>query len=150
AKVYSSWINVNTHYEAAVSEFVLALLGKVEGNLFLNDFIASHGIIAWLGMLYGLSQTLIKLTSPGEPDTFQGTELWDFSLVDPDNRRPVDFERRARSLGELDALAHRSPASRAAMVRAMLEGMDDGRAKLFVIHSALQLRRTHTDLFQKG
>ena len=150
AKVYSSWINVNTHYEAAVTEFVHALLGKVEGNLFLNDFIASHRIIAWLGMLYGLSQTLIKLTSPGVPDTFQGTELWDFSLVDPDNRRPVDFDRRTRSLGELGALAHQSPPSRAATVRAMLDSIEDGRAKLFVVHSALQLRRTHADLFQKG
>jgi len=150
AKVYSSWINVNTHYEAAVSEFVHALLGKMEGNLFLNDFVTSHRIIAWLGMLYGLSQTLIKLTSPGVPDTFQGTELWDFSLVDPDNRRPVDFDRRIRSLDELGTLANQSSTSRAATVRAMLDSMGDGRAKLFVIHQALQLRRTHPDLFQKG
>ena len=72
AKVHSSWINVNAHYETAVSDFVGALLGKLEGNLFLDDFAAGQRLIAWLGMLYSLSQTLIKLTSPGVPDIFQG------------------------------------------------------------------------------
>jgi len=150
AKVHSSWINVNTRYEAAVSDFVHALLGKREGNLFLDDFIAGQRPIAWLGMLYSLSQTVIKLTSPGVPDTFQGTELWDFSLVDPDNRRPVDFDLRSRLLDELCALASQPSDARAAAVRAMLERLDDGQAKLLVIYTALQLRRAQPDLFRGG
>ena len=150
AKVHSSWINVNTAYEAAVNAFVHALLGKVEGNLFLGDFVAGQRLIAWLGMLNSLSQTVIKLTSPGVPDTFQGTELWDLSLVDPDNRRPVDFHRRSQLLDGLRALASRPSDARVAAVHAMLDRLDDGRAKLLVIHAGLQLRRAHPDLFQRG
>jgi (1->4)-alpha-D-glucan 1-alpha-D-glucosylmutase len=150
AKMHTSWINVNTRYEAAVSDFVHALLGKLEGNLFLDDFIAGQRLIAWLGMLYSLSQTVIKLTSPGVPDIFQGNELWDFSLVDPDNRRPVDFCRRSLLLDELSALADQPSGARTAAVRTCLNRLDDGRAKLLVIHAALQLRRAHPDLFQRG
>jgi (1->4)-alpha-D-glucan 1-alpha-D-glucosylmutase len=150
AKVHSSWINVNTRYEAAVSGFVHGLLGKLEGNLFLDDFVAGQRLIAWLAMLDGLSQTVLKLASPGVPDTFQGTELWDFSLVDPDNRRPVDFHRRGRLLDELCILASQPSDSRVARVRAMLDRLEDGRAKLLVIHTALQLRRALPDLFQRG
>jgi (1->4)-alpha-D-glucan 1-alpha-D-glucosylmutase len=96
AKVESSWINVNGAYEAALSGFIDALLAKMDGNLFLQDFLPFQRRVAWLGMLNSLSQTLIKLTSPGVPDIYQGNELWDFSLVDPDNRRPVDYEHRGR------------------------------------------------------
>src|SRR5262249_7794280 len=88
--------------------------------------------------------------SPGVPDTFQGTELWDFSLVDPDNRRPVDYERRTRLLGELCAISKQPAHSRAAAVRSMLDTLPDGRAKLLVIHTALALRRADPDLFQRG
>src|SRR5262249_19856621 len=105
AKVHSSWINVNAEYENGVTAFVQALLGKRDANLFPDDLIAAQRPIAWLAMLYGLSQTAIKLISPGVPDTFQGNELWDLSLVDPDNRRPVDFDRRQRLLDEIHALA---------------------------------------------
>jgi (1->4)-alpha-D-glucan 1-alpha-D-glucosylmutase len=101
-------------------------------------------------MLYSLSQTVIKLTSPGVPDIFQGNELWDFSLVDPDNRRPVDFRRRCSLLDELSALSDQPSDVRVAAVRTYLERLDDGRAKLMVIHAALQLRRAHPDLFQRG
>jgi (1->4)-alpha-D-glucan 1-alpha-D-glucosylmutase len=149
AKVRSSWINVNARYEAAVSDFVGALLGKLEGNLFLDDFAAAQRLIAWLGMLYSLSQTLIKVTSPGAGH-LQGNELWDFSLVDPDNRRPVDFGRRWALLDEIAALAEQPSLARAAAVRSMLDRLDDGRAKLLVIHAALRSRRAHGEVFQKG
>ncbi len=90
AKVHSSWININEAYEQRCASFVHALLGRLQSNLFLDDFLALQPLVAWLGMLNSLSQTLIRLASPGVPDIFQGTELWDYSLVDPDNRRPVD------------------------------------------------------------
>jgi len=150
AKVHSSWVNVNAAYEAGVRDFVHALLPRPEGNLFLDDFLTSQPLIAWLGMLYGLSQTVIKLASPGVPDTFQGNELWQLSLVDPDNRRPVDFGRRREWLDEICALARRPPAVRVAAARAMLDRLDDGRCKLLVTHAALQLRRAHPELFQRG
>ena len=94
AKVHSSWINVNEPYEHAVRGFVHALLGRLQSNLFLDDFLGLQRLVAWLGIFNSLSQTLIRLASPGVPDIFQGTELWDYSLVDPDNRRPVDWTRR--------------------------------------------------------
>jgi len=150
AKVQSSWINVNAQYETTVTDFIGALLGKLEGNLFLDDFAAGQRLIAWLGMLYSLSQTLIKVTSPGVPDIFQGNELWDLSLVDPDNRRPVDVGRRRSLLDEIAALAEQPSWARAAAARSMLDRLDDGRAKLLTLHAALQARHAHRDVFQKG
>jgi len=145
AKVESSWINVNRPYEAALSGFIEALLGRVEGNLFLQDFIAFHPRVAWLGMLNSLSQTLLKLTSPGVPDIYQGNELWDLSLVDPDNRRPVDYEQRSLLLAEM---AERLASAEVGSVAAgLLENWEDGRAKLYLTWRALELRREHPQLF---
>src|SRR5205814_9710647 len=99
AKVHTSWTRNNIEYETAVANFVAALLApgsEQNSNQFLDDFAAFRAPVAYYGALDSLAQTLLKITSPGMPDFYQGTEFWDLSLVDPDNRRPVDFERRAR------------------------------------------------------
>ncbi|HET7728949.1 MAG TPA: malto-oligosyltrehalose synthase [Usitatibacter sp.] len=146
AKVHSSWANVNEQYEAATEKFVRSLLEERAGNTFLEDLRASAAPITWLGFLNSLSMVTVKYTSPGVPDTYQGNELWDFSLVDPDNRRPVDYARREALLRELQALPERPGAALADM----LAHMADGRPKLYVIWRLLQLRRAHEALFRDG
>jgi (1->4)-alpha-D-glucan 1-alpha-D-glucosylmutase len=98
-------------------------------------------------MFTSLAQTLIKATAPGVPDTYQGTELWDFSLVDPDNRRPVDYELRGRLLAEID---RRAGHDRAGLARELLEEMKDGRIKLYVLAQALRMRRELGEVFASG
>ena len=150
AKVHSSWINVNAEYETAVSEFVQALLGRLDGNLFLDEFLPLQRHVAWLGMLSGLSQTAIKLASPGVPDIFQGDELWDLSLVDPDNRRPVDYERRRALLTEVSTLCEQDCQNLAPRLRSILLSPEDGRCKLYVTYRGLRLRRARPELFHHG
>ena len=98
AKQNTSWINRNTEYETAVSSFVKMLLTPSTQNRFLSDFVPFQHRVARIGLWNSLAQTLLKLTCPGVPDIYQGNELWDFSLVDPDNRRPVDYTRRQQML----------------------------------------------------
>ncbi|MGA9033018.1 MAG: malto-oligosyltrehalose synthase [Sulfuricaulis sp.] len=151
AKVHTSWINPHHSYEEGVAAFVQALLDIPERNLFLEDFLAFHHRVAHLGRLNSLSQTLISLTSPGVPDIYQGTELWDLSLVDPDNRRPVDYPRRQNMLEELSALATREgKAACAERVRALLDTLEDGKAKLYLTWQALSLRRDKPHWFGQG
>lgn len=138
AKQHSSWINQNPDYEGAVSEFVRALLAP--DSAFLQDFLPLLRRVATFGYYNSLSQVALKLTAPGVPDLYQGSELWDFSLVDPDNRRPVDYAVRTRLLAELDA----------DLPRALLEQLDDGRAKLLLTARLLQARREHETLFRDG
>ena len=101
AKVHTAWIEPDTEYENAFTSFIEEILEPSEQNPFLKDFLLFHRKIAFYGIFNSLSQTLIKITSPGVPDFYQGTELWDFNFVDPDNRRPVDFEKRKELLKEL-------------------------------------------------
>jgi (1->4)-alpha-D-glucan 1-alpha-D-glucosylmutase len=101
-------------------------------------------------MFNSLSQTLIKLTAPGVPDIYQGCELWDFSLVDPDNRRPVDFGYRQAMLTALQALSTQTSQQRSVAVRALCDTLEDGRAKLLVVSSALTLRKQWSEVFQQG
>ncbi|HEY8555284.1 MAG TPA: malto-oligosyltrehalose synthase [Burkholderiales bacterium] len=146
AKVYTSWINPNVEYEEAVQEFVRALLGSGH-NLFLQDFVPFVRRLTVAGLCNGLAQTLLKLTAPGVPDIYQGNEIWDFSLVDPDNRRPVDYGRRERLLRELEAELEVPTPER---TRALLDRIEDGRAKLYVTWRALRLRRARAELFRDG
>jgi (1->4)-alpha-D-glucan 1-alpha-D-glucosylmutase len=108
AKLHTSWINPNEAYDQAVRQFVRDILGPNDDNRFLADFRRFQGRIAQAGMWNSLSQTLLKITSPGVPDFYQGTEHWDFSLVDPDNRRPVDFRTRVTMLDELQRGSRRT------------------------------------------
>jgi len=150
AKVHSSWINVNAEYEAAVAGFVQSLLARLEGNLFLDEFLPLQRRIAWLGMLSSLSLNTIKLASPGVPDIFQGDELWNLSLVDPDSRRPVDYHRRRELMDEIDAICDSAVKNLAPWLRSMLLSPEDGRCKLYVTYRGLHLRRARPGLFQHG
>jgi (1->4)-alpha-D-glucan 1-alpha-D-glucosylmutase len=150
AKQRSSWINVNEGYESAVRNFVDALLGRREGNRFLDDLAAQGRAVAWFGRLNTLAMTLVKLASPGVPDIYQGTELPDLSLVDPDNRRPVDFGIRGALAEELEALAAAPVESIAERVAGFVADPLDPRAKLWVVMRALALRRSDPELFETG
>ncbi len=103
--------------------------------------------IAYYGALNSLAQVLLKTTSPGIPDFYQGTELWDFSLVDPDNRRPVDFTTRAALL---DELVQRETQGQISLCQQMLDSWEDGRLKLYVTYKALNVREAYSDMFQDG
>jgi (1->4)-alpha-D-glucan 1-alpha-D-glucosylmutase len=150
AKQHSSWINVNEEYEAAVAGFVDGLLRDGPGNLFLDDLREQAVRIAPFGALNGLSIAALKVASPGVPDFYQGTELVDLALVDPDNRRPVDYGLRAGLLESLAALASSIDEGARANVRELLARPDDGRAKLWLIWRALELRRRDPALFERG
>ena len=138
AKTHTSWVNRNETYETALSEFVRALLADTGRNLFLQDLRDAVRPLTWFGMLNSLSMVLIKLTSPGVPDCYQGNELWDFSLVDPDNRRAVDYVLRRRLLSECN-----SPAQAFA-------NLLDGRAKMYFVRTLLAERARTPDLFAHG
>ncbi len=141
AKANTSWISPNEEYENALTAFVRALLGRLAPNPFLEDLRVQAETIAWFGALNSLSMTLLKFASPGVPDVYQGTELMDLSLVDPDNRRPVDYALRARLLDELATLTDPRP---------LLDAPQDGRAKLWIAWRMLQLRRKLPELFRDG
>jgi (1->4)-alpha-D-glucan 1-alpha-D-glucosylmutase len=148
AKVHTSWINPNEAYESATTGFVRALLSASPRNLFLKDLAEQIATFAWFGMLNSLSMTLLKLTSPGVPDIYQGNETCDLSLVDPDNRRPVDYVRRAQMLEELKALERTSAIAAAA--QKLATSALDGRAKMWIVARTLELRRREAALFEVG
>ncbi len=147
AKQNTSWINRNTEYESAVSSFVRKLLDRDVQNPFLDDFVPFQRRVARIGLWNSLAQTLLKLTCPGVPDVYQGNEVWDFSLVDPDDRRPVDYGRRQEMLRGI--LESRNMPSQS-IAQSLFETPEDGRLKLYLIWKTLSLRRELSDLFQKG
>ncbi len=146
AKLRTSWANVNEAYESASESFVRALLDDTRANASLEDFRAAAAEVAWLGGINSIAMMAVKLTSPGVPDIYQGNETLDFSLVDPDNRRPVDYEVRRRMLEELAALGE-SPGPAIAPIFA---DPNDGRGKMYVAWRLLQLRARHEALFRSG
>lgn len=150
AKVHTSWTYPNDSYDQAVRAFVLKLLDRGENRAFLDDFTPFQRRVAFYGRLNSLSQTLLKLTVPGMPDTYRGTESWDFSLVDPDNRRPVDYARLQAQLEAMPAPATLSGEARAAFLADLLATPEDGRVKLFLTQAALRFRRDHETLFRRG
>jgi (1->4)-alpha-D-glucan 1-alpha-D-glucosylmutase len=143
AKVHSSWINPDADYEAAVGAFVERILNPAASGEFLADLGKFSDRVAHFGRVNSLAQTLIRCTAPGVPDTYQGTDGWDFSLVDPDNRRPVDFAARERWLKEVREGGVR-------LAPELNANPADPRAKLFVVAHAHESRRTHPDLFVRG
>ena len=148
AKVRTSWASVNAAYEDALVQFVGSILERRNGNLFLADFTTFHRRVVRYGLLNGLTQTLCKLTAPGVPDIYQGDDLWDFSLVDPDNRRPVDYAKRLQMLTHLQQECGSEPDP--AWVRSLVDDLHDGRCKLYLIWRTLQFRRAHEALFRDG
>jgi (1->4)-alpha-D-glucan 1-alpha-D-glucosylmutase len=145
AKVNTSWMNVNQEHDSALSEFLAAILA--EGSEFVADLENFVRPIARAGNLNALSQTLLKIAAPGIPDFFQGTELWDLSLVDPDNRRPVDFASRRAMLGKIRESARRDPTS---TLCHLLKNPGNGAVKMYVINRALECRRDNHELFMRG
>jgi (1->4)-alpha-D-glucan 1-alpha-D-glucosylmutase len=147
AKRHTSWLNPNPAYDNGLRAFVADILAD-GGSAFLDDFLPFQQRVARLGMVNSLAQTLVKIVSPGVPDIYQGQELWDFSLVDPDNRRPVDYELRLRLMKDLET--RRGEAGPRGMARELVEGWEDGRIKLHVVQTALRLRAALPDVFTGG
>lgn len=148
AKVNTSWITPHPAWEEAVDQFVSDILKKGRGNRFLAEMERFQAATSACGMCNSLSQTLLKITVPGVPDFYQGNELWNFSLVDPDNRRPVDFRLRMRLLEELKRAAASTPLTE--LARELVATRTDGRIKLFLTNTALRFRRDHHALFASG
>ncbi|MBC7785272.1 MAG: malto-oligosyltrehalose synthase [Burkholderiales bacterium] len=142
SKLHTTWAEPNTAYEERLQRFLSAVLDAEANRDFYRDFVPFAHALAKAGYINSLSQTLIKLTAPGMPDTYQGTELWDDSLVDPDNRRPVDYRVRDAMLSEIQS------ASVAPGI--LLQTPNDGRVKLFMIYRALQTRQGHRACFHPG
>jgi (1->4)-alpha-D-glucan 1-alpha-D-glucosylmutase len=147
AKVHTSWIDPDDAHENALVSFVDGVLENTASNKFLEDFLKFQQKIAFYGAINSLGQGLLKVLSPGVPDFYQGTELWDLSLVDPDNRRPVDFSTRIKLLDELKG---REPAGPVGFKKKLLANWRDDRIKLYLLSEALEFRRTHGELFLKG
>ncbi len=142
AKVHTAWIKPDEEYERAVLHFVRGCLDESRNHAFINDLRGFVQSVSWFGMLNSISQLVLKLTLPGVPDFYQGTELWDFSLVDPDNRSPVDFGTRRSILEHVTKVG--------VDVSAFLRSAADGRLKMFLIRKLLTLREEYADLFEEG
>jgi len=149
-KEYSSWVNVNVDYEDATRSFIQALLAPGENNLFLADFISFVQPISRRGLLNSLAQILIKLVAPGVPDIYQGCDLWQFNLVDPDNRRQIDFVHRYKLLAEVRSLVDAPPEQWPFRLQSMVLNMADGRIKLYTIWQSLSLRKRWPEVFRDG
>jgi (1->4)-alpha-D-glucan 1-alpha-D-glucosylmutase len=145
AKDNTSWVSPDASYEGALLEFIDAVL---DDGRFLEDFRDFQAVVSRYGMFNSLSQTLLKIAAPGVPDFYQGTEVWDFSLVDPDNRRPVDYGSRVRRLAALREKAAKT--ERRQLARELTYDMGDGVIKLFLISEALNYRRDHRAVFERG
>jgi (1->4)-alpha-D-glucan 1-alpha-D-glucosylmutase len=146
AKVHTSWINPDPAYDEAIHLFVGRVLDK-ENKEFLADLRSLQQCISHFGMFNSLAQTLLKIGSPGAADFYQGTELWDFSLVDPDNRRAVDYDIRKHDLREL---LERAASDRRSLARELVRKKEDGRIKLYVTTEGVHCRRRNAGLFTAG
>jgi (1->4)-alpha-D-glucan 1-alpha-D-glucosylmutase len=144
AKVHTTWLSPDEDYEAAATRFVRAILDRQRPNPFFESFEPFEARIAEIGMYNSLSQLLVKITAPGVPDFYQGTEFWDLNLVDPDNRRPVDYALRRQVLAGLN----RAPSLDAAAE--LLESRTDGRLKMWVMKRALCTRAALRAVYERG
>jgi (1->4)-alpha-D-glucan 1-alpha-D-glucosylmutase len=140
ASRFTNWVNPDEAYEGALRDFVSGMLDPKRSGPFLSDFTGYIGARLDAGLINGLAQQILKLTSPGVPDIYQGTEFWDDSLVDPDNRRPVDFDARTETLVALEGMS----------LEDLVANRCDGRIKLAATTRLLNLRREHKRLFSEG
>lgn len=147
AKVHTAWLKPDATYEEAFLQFIDAILARPAENEFLAAFRPFQRKVAFYGIFNGLAQTLLKIAAPGVPDFYQGTELWDLNLVDPDNRRQVDYGRRQHLLDEINRTP---PGDRAKLIARLLATKEDGGVKLFLVQAALHARRENLPLFQQG
>lgn len=146
AMVHTRWTRPNQKQEEAMKQFVARILSPAAED-FLADFRPFQREIAYYGMVNSLSELLLKIVSPGVPDFYQGSELWDLRLVDPDNRRLVDFERRVTLLGQI---THGEGADGTSLIANMAEHWHDGRINVFLMQKAIRFRRENSRLFQEG
>ncbi len=147
AKVHTAWLKPDTDYEEAHISFIDELLKPSKGNKFLELFIPFQRKIAHYGIFNSLSQVLIKITSPGIPDFYQGSELWDLNLVDPDNRRPVDYNKRKKILKKIEEKWKKDALL---LINEFVSSKENGSIKLFIIFRALKTRIEKKDVFMKG
>jgi (1->4)-alpha-D-glucan 1-alpha-D-glucosylmutase len=145
AMVHTRWTLPSTAHEDALKKFVASILQPGAKNTFLRDFLAFQQSIAYSGMVNGLGQAVLKIVSPGIPDFYQGSELWDLRVVDPDNRQPVDFAKRSSMLATL-----KESEPSASLSEQLTSQWRDGGLKLYAIWKALHFRRQHPDLFSEG
>jgi (1->4)-alpha-D-glucan 1-alpha-D-glucosylmutase len=147
AKVHTAWLKPDTEYEENFLVFIDRILYKSGDNQFLNEFMSSQNAVSFYGIFNSLSQTLVKIMSPGLPDIYQGTELWDLSMVDPDNRRSVDFDYR---LNLLHDIKKQEQEDKKGLLDNLLSSKEDGRIKLFLIYRALYARNNNRNIFERG
>lgn len=150
AKIHTSWVNPNHAYDQAVRDFIERILVRASPNPFLADFLPFQREIARHGVYNSLSQVLLKIAAPGIPDFYQGAELWDFSLVDPDNRRPVDYKMRAGFLAGFQSIREIQGSDQRRFVQELLATVSDGRIKMYMTTVGLHYRRAHASLFLSG
>lgn len=158
AKVYTAWLKPDSSYESGVTQFAQEILKQLAANEetpFVTAFREFLPKLQHFGILNSLSQVLLKATVPGVPDFYQGTELWELNLVDPDNRRPVNFEKRLAWLQDLrkrggDTRGGHPEGQRATLIADLLATPTDGRIKLFLMHQVLKARHTYQEVFQRG
>jgi (1->4)-alpha-D-glucan 1-alpha-D-glucosylmutase len=148
AKIHSSWSDPDIEYENAVKQFVKEMMSKTNNTIFIKDFITLQKKIAHYGVLNSLSQTLIKMTAPGVPDFYQGTELWDLKLVDPDNRQPVDFDLRKKYLQEIINRSNRVDVFD--YIAILRKRTEDGRIKMFLTYKTLTARKENPLVYLEG
>ncbi|MBF0515600.1 MAG: malto-oligosyltrehalose synthase [Nitrospirae bacterium] len=146
AKVNSSWINPDTSYETALMKFIDNLF--ICNNDFYKYYFPFKDIVSNCGLYNSLSQVLLKITATGVPDFYQGTELWEFSLVDPDNRRPVDYALRAALLADIKKNENEMGALQ--LAASLTKNKKDGRIKMYLIYKALNFRKSYKELFEQG
>jgi (1->4)-alpha-D-glucan 1-alpha-D-glucosylmutase len=147
AKVHTRWISPNLEHEQALEAFLAAILQESDNNAFLKNFLNLQERLAFWGALNSLSLVLLKIASPGVPDFYQGTELWDLSLVDPDNRRPVDFPQRAQLLNDLKKKEEQGAPT---LIKELVAHWKTGDIKFFTTLKALNFRRANLNLFLHG
>jgi (1->4)-alpha-D-glucan 1-alpha-D-glucosylmutase len=147
AKDRTSWANPKQAYEEGLGSFVKSV---IRSSAFLEEFLPFQRKIAYFGVLNSLSQLLLRLTVPGVPDVYQGNELWEFNLVDPDNRRSVDYAGRQRALQQIQTATQSDPKNLANFARHLLTHPEDGCVKMYVLWQALKLRNQRPELLQDG
>ncbi len=147
AKTATNWDRPDGPYEDALAAFIRDILDPALSREFLDAFLPFQETVAWFGMYNSLSQVLIKIAAPGVPDFYRGTELWNFDFVDPDNRRPVDFQTRQACLDDMKVRWEKDPHG---LISDLLADRRDGRVKLFVIWRGLQARKELRPAFRGG
>jgi (1->4)-alpha-D-glucan 1-alpha-D-glucosylmutase len=150
AKVHTSWTEPDQAFEAALQAAVEAMLSPAQSPRFLDDLERLVRQVGRAGLWNSLARTVLQLTAPGVPDLYQGDELWNFSLVDPDNRRPVDFDRRMLLLEQVERGFDRDPEARRAFLTELVMQPEDGRLKLHTIQRLLGIRREWPNVFLRG